>query len=56
MVILTLLKKIYTEELKHNVDFLAFCETLKTHKVVTLLTASKEIDKSALPILLSQIS
>ena len=49
-------KKDYTEELKHNVDFPAFCETLKTHKVVTLLTASKEIDKSALPILLSQIS
>ena len=46
----------YTEELKHNVDFPAFCETLKIHKVVTLLTASKEIDKSALPILLSQIS
>ena len=49
-------KKDYTEELKHNVDFLAFCETLKTHKVVTLLTASKEIDRSALPILLFQIS
>ncbi|EKY11850.1 hypothetical protein HMPREF9073_02933 [Capnocytophaga sp. oral taxon 326 str. F0382] len=49
-------KKDYTEELKHNVDFPAFCETLKAHKMVTLLTASKEIDRSALPILLSQIS
>ena len=49
-------KNDYTEELKHNVDFPIFCETLKVHKVVTLLTASKEIDKSALPILLSQIS
>ena len=49
-------KKDYTEELTHNEAFPAFCETLKAHKVVTLLTASKEIDKSALPILLSQIS
>ena len=48
--------KDYIEELDHNSSFLAFCEMLKAHKVITLLTASKNIEKSALPVLLSQIT
>ena len=44
------------EELNHNSSFPAFCEMLKAHKVITLLTASKNIEKSALPVLLSQIT
>jgi len=48
--------KDYIEELNHNSSFTDFCEMLKDHKVITLLTASKNIEKSALPVLLSQIT
>ena len=48
--------KDYIEELNHNSSFTDFCEMLKDHKVITLLTASKNIEKSALPILSSQIT
>ena len=47
--------KDYIEELNHNSSFTDFCEILKDHKVITLLTASKNIEKSALPVLSSQI-
>ncbi len=46
----------YIEELDHNSSFADFCEMLKAHKVITLLTASKNIEKSAFPVLLSQIT
>ena len=48
-------KKDYTEELAHNEAFTSFCSELKKHKKITLLTASKVIDKSALPILLEAV-
>ena len=47
-------KKDYTEELAHNEAFTSFCSELKKHKN-HLLTASKVIDKSALPILLEAV-
>ena len=48
-------KKDYSEELATNTAFAPFCEQLKAHKKITLLTASKVIDKSALPILMQAI-
>ena len=48
-------KKDYTEELAHNEAFTSFCRELKKHKKITLLTASKVIDKSALPVLMQAI-
>ena len=48
-------KKDYTEELAHNEAFTPFCSELKKHKKITLLTASKVIDKSALPVLMQAI-
>lgn len=48
-------KKDYTEELADNEAFTSFCSELKKHKKITLLTASKVIDKSALPILLEAV-
>ena len=48
-------KKDYTEELAHNEAFTSFCSELKKHKKITLLTASKVIDKSALPVLMQAI-
>ena len=46
----------YTQELLANPAFASFLEMLKPHKVITLLTASKLIEKSALPILKEAIS
>ena len=48
-------KKDYSEELATNAAFAPFCKQLKAHKKITLLTASKVIDKSALPILMQAI-
>ena len=48
-------KKDYTEELAHNEAFTSFCSELKKHKKITLLTASKVIDKSALPVLMQAV-
>ena len=46
----------YTQELLANPTYASFLEMLKPHKVITLLTASKLIEKSALPILKEAIS
>ena len=46
----------YTQELLANPAFASFLEMLKPHKIITLLTASKLIEKSALPILKEAIS
>ena len=38
-----------------NEAFTPFCSELKKHKKITLLTASKVIDKSALPVLMQAV-
>ena len=48
-------KKEYKEEVEHNEFFGTFCTELCKHKKITLLTASKVIERSTLPILLEAI-
>ena len=41
----------YTAEIEHNPDLADFKEDLKKHKIVTFLTASKDLDHCQLPVL-----